>query len=284
MFCKKCGHEYNEGQMFCTGCGEALTEANRSQPQGSYADEEYSGNENTIKASKSQVRKSLVADKFVSAFSNNLFMVACILTTVSVCISFIVGVMDVISVLYAIFMWLIYGDAKRGIANSKYMRFISGTVYAVKILLWVVFGAGAVSAFLSLVASSAAAVDFNMTFSRYTQISEVLGVGIALFMFLFFAFGAATALLLNILFYKPAHKFAQSIYTSVDTGVMNLENVSKTKNGIIVLLVIKVLSVLVSDLNSGNFIRSGCLCATYILIYLWLKKHFNNNAINNNAN
>ncbi len=270
MVCEKCKKQYKKGQTVCADCGGALTK--------------NSGNQTKTKGSKSEVRRKLVEDKFISAFSDNSFMIVCILTTISAVISSVSGFVDIIGILFAIFMWLTYSVAKKGVIYSKYMRFTSGMVYTIKIMFWFGFGVYVLIAIFSLAVPSLTASTFHNTFNYYNSLFEFLAVDIGIIMFLVYIIYAVVFALTNILFYNPAHKLAKSMYKSVDVGELNLEHFSKTKNCALFMAVVKILMALVSHGGIKSIASAVCLCAAYIIIHFWLNKYFGTEYVNYNEN
>lgn len=252
MKCINCEYEHEEAFEFCPICGTAQC--------GGFGD---------------RVR---------AVVGSKAFLAICILITAAAALPLFsfstVSLIDVLQILYVIFLWLSYSAAKKGGDLGGNLRLVSGAVYAEYIIVNVVsiiFMVGgvlfaAVSPIMSsipydtLMEEVEIAIDGmpadimlpELTSETVGTLFLALGIG--------FVLVGALILVLNILSLKKIHRFAKSVYTSVQSGVPALEKVSAAKNWLMVIGAFGALdavSSLAVDLPMG--IASGCAAAAAII-------------------
>lgn len=258
MRCTNCGYESEENFAFCQRCGAAAPEV---------------------------APKNLAADRVFACLKDGLFLAVCILLTCSAALQILVGGVPVITILAAIFTWLAYADAQKGMVNVKHLRHISGTVYAnyvvINVVSIIVLVCGIVStAFLALTGSTGIDVPIN----EITQVIEELtgifvppeGIYIVLTVtvVMLIVIGAV-CLVLNVLGMRKIHRFVKSVYVGVKTGSEEFYKVRSAKAWLIVFASftgVPALSTISESFLSG--FSSGCIVAVYILAVILINKYF----------
>lgn len=314
MFCQNCGFNLDNNAAFCPNCGTAAPkpeaaapiaapvatpapEQTYAAPQPTYAapEQSYTAPQPTYTAPQ-QVFTGYAANpvtaRFNSVFSDVLFLIVCILVSVSTLFSSIVVSTnawgqtsasfspDVFGILFTIFLWMTYSSAKKGNINIKSLRSTSGTTFAMYIVVWVAVGLFGVCGILLLVAGNAVGGELMSglvdEMGSDAAILYELGLGSAGAAFTLIALivllAAGILTVYNIFFYGALHKFAKSLYTSAQNG---FENIQKANACGIWLLVIGILNAITS-FGGGftGFIAGAAQAATYIILFVWIRKHF----------
>lgn len=304
MFCQNCGFNLDDNAAFCPNCGNAVAKAEAPAPAAAPVatpapEQTYAAPQPTYTAPQptyaapQQVFLNPVTARFNAVFSDVLFMVVCILVTVSaVFSSFKVTTTawggtstsfspDVFGVLFTIFLWMTYTSAKKGNINVKSLRSTSGTTLAMYIVMWVVVGLLGLAGILLLVSGNALGSEFmdaipSEVGGAFAEIIYELGINSIDALFTLFAiimlFIAGIFAVVNIFFYGSLHKFAKSLYTSAQNG---FENIQKAKTCSTWLIVVGILNAL-SSFSGGfaGFIAGAAQSATYIILFVWIKKYF----------
>ena len=228
MICNNCGQTVPDGIKSCPHCG--TTYIYTSAPV------------------------NPVAERLCAVFSDKLFLTASVLSAVKVGISFLLGSVDVISLLFAIFLLITYFNAKKGTLTPDHLRYTSGCVYWKTIVNWVCVGLYAVGAiWLTLCAGL-----IYFTFMKSGDLSDdifsmsmdtvlpVIYLGFAVICLI----NAAGFVVSNLIFYRPAHKFAKALYTDYQNGVSREYNAKKISVWLMVMaianLVIMVFTILIT--------------------------------------
>ena len=314
MFCQNCGFNLDNNAAFCPNCGTAAPkpeaaapiaapvatpapEQTYAAPQPTYAapEQSYTAPQPTYTAPQ-QVFTGYAANpvtaRFNSVFSDVLFLIVCIFVSVyTLFASFVTTTnaygytstefsVNIFGILFTIFTWMAYASAKKGNINIKAIRGISGTILALSIVLWVAIGIFGVCGLLLIAAGDAVGDDLMSELVSTINIDAELiyNLGIRSIEEIFIFFGVLFLLvagifaLFNILFIGKLHKFAKSIYTSAQTGY---ENVAKAKSVSTWLLVVGILSA-IGSFSGGftGFLSGAGLAAAYIVLFVWIKKHF----------
>lgn len=111
MKCTNCGYENTGNSSACQVCGSVLPFSQTAQDDGIF-----------------QLAK------------DNIFLTMCILCSVSIGFSLISINFPIIRIAAAVFLWIIFAQSKAGHVDSKYTRFMSGTVFAIYVANWVFWG------------------------------------------------------------------------------------------------------------------------------------------------
>ncbi len=278
MFCKSCGYQLDDNATVCPNCEQAKAE----QPNAAVSQQEYPAAQqdfNAYQQGNPAYTINPVAQRYNGIFSDTLFLVSCICVSISTVLGLLAGSVDVLGVLFTIFMWLTYSSAKSGRISANHLRKTSGTVYAVRIITWVLVGVLGLLAILSLAASGflLSLLSTSSLGSDIDYIGHLLGgggaiLGVALFIGLLIA--AAVAVLVNIFFYGNLHKLAKAFYISIETGNEQLPNIGIIKTLLLVFGILSGIGALGSLEYIPSFIASAASAANYIILSVWLKKNF----------
>lgn len=280
MKCGYCGFENSDEFKFCQNCGNPLAVQQESATEPEF----ISPNGDTYTAEAEPIKPFGVSDMILSALRDNLFFVVCILMTVVAGTGFLSGSVPVLQVLYTIFLWLCYAEASKGIASANHLRNISGTVYASYVILnvaSVIIGiCGVIIALiLGLVGSNQMLIDeitdafqssgLNITMPDWLLSVSGVAVGVI------FVIVAAIMILINILIYKNLHRFAQSVYRSVEAEQNMIVKADFACVCLIVLGILTAVSALstfgAAQIMAG--ISNAASAALMIICGILIKKH-----------
>lgn len=219
------------------------------------------------------------------ALRDGMFLAICILITVAAGLKVLAGDgFDVIYTLLTVFLWLTYTQAQKGIADSKHLRCISGTVYANYVITFV--AAVLVAVLGSVLALALAALGGNT--NQWNGLLDMLGedvlgglsqvmLGLAGgVLLLVSAVVSIGMIVVNIFSMRYIHRFAKSLYQSVDNGVLRLQHSRAAKIWLFVSGGILSLSAVVA-LCSAQLIGAACdgaAGAAAILAGLMIGKYF----------
>lgn len=267
MKCNNCGNEILENSAFCTFCGSPLT---------------------SVEATDTPV--SAVKEKILNIFKDKLFLVLCILVSVSTVFSIANSNIPLLLILFTIFLWLIYAKAAKNTVDIKNMRCVSGTVFAVYVINWVLIGllgfATVIGAIITLAIGSTAEFEntINQILSEYdfsvNGFDSLLALTtgsimiIAVVAFIIFLVICVIAAIVNIFGMRSLHKFAKSLYISAQIDNFRIEKLNAAKSWLLVFGIGTCISALPCLDDFLAFVTSGCLGVAYILAYILIKKHF----------
>lgn len=259
MKCSNCGFETAQGNAFCPHCGERLI--HDVQPQGTFA------------------------VQVLAALKDPLFLAVCILLSVSCLMSLSAGSVPLINILITVFLWLTYAQARKDIADADHLRCVSGVLYAEYVIYYVTAG-------LVLFMGVIFAIGFNIISNSMDGFWEALlgdfaeaDVAASLlallpsisgtFIFAVCAFASAIMVVVNIFTTRYLHRFAKSVYQSIQQGVYAVECAKASK---ILLFVIGGITVFgsLSDLTSnqfGSFIANASSGGCAIMAGLLIRKY-----------
>lgn len=290
MKCSNCNHEIIGDFTFCPNCGAKVE---NEQPESSF---DTQPDFSDITAASTFNAPVFSAPDFLKC---GLFLTVCILQSIATALPLFSGNISVISILFTIFLWLAYYNARKNTPNTiTNMRSISGTLFAQYVINWVLCGLSALCGILfvsvaGFIGKNATYLDsFRYDIRRYIYqaISESeLGkeiysnlsylnaftfatlIIIAAFIFIIIAIVLA---LFNIFGTRSIHKFAQSLYRR-EAGVTNtLVKLGTAKNWMLVFGIFKGISAVSSIPTSlTDFCVDGCLAAIYIIAFIIIGKY-----------
>lgn len=279
MKCNNCGFEFQEEVRFCPVCGQPMQASQPTEPP--YNEPQYAQPQPAA-----QDGVNIAASKIFTVLKDKLFFVICILMTTDAALSVFGGV-DVLKVLFAVFLWIVYSSAQKGYVDAKNLRCVSGTVYANYVIINVACGILAVcGALLSvmMVFSSEVSDFLDEIISPIggwqgilpqPEINEVI-VGAAWLIGVIFVLSALVMLVLNLLGMRKIHRFVKSVYMGVMTQNPNFENPNGVKTWLMVFGVLSGLSALMSLIGFNIFEASaaGCEAAASIISSILIGKYF----------
>ena len=237
-------------------------------------------------------------------FSGPLFLTLCIMISVLTCVELAFSNVNVLMVLLTIGMWISYSKARDGEKLGTGAVMISGTLKAMKILLWVSTGifffAGMVAVLLSdwLVSDVGDIIDAylpEITFSLESMgiadvdiESEIFGLldsleamGLSSFEVISIVITAvgivisAIALimvLMNVFYFRKLHLCAKSICEYEKGNTDEIIYVNAVSNWLMVLGILSAVSAAIS-LGGGSMITEAVTAALYILASVFIKKN-----------
>lgn len=262
--------------MKCTNCG---FESELSYP--------------TCPQCQAEIQPNPAAQKILRALKDTLFLVICILTSVSCLLSFSGGGAPVIEILLTVFLWLTYAQSRKDIADAKHLRCISGTVYTNYVITYVSAGIVVVAGVICSIAFGFISNDPNFLESMLADFTDVDVAGITqavafipsgLILFLF-VFIAAILVVINIFSMRYIHRFAQSVYISIETGTLALKHANTTQIWLYIFGGCSAVGCLASLADGGMtaFISSAVSSATPIIAGLLIRKHLLNETVDQAA-
>lgn len=272
MKCNYCQFEHPEPFSFCPACG---------------CDNRTPATQNTA------------ADKMLPVLKSKLFLVLCILSSAACFFSLINDSFSVVQVLITVFHWIVYSKARKGTVDAKQLRNVSGAVFANYVINYVLAGififAGIIFGIVCFISPSFPDLynsfmeGFNSAFEgsginpdEFAGILADMGVTLevlismlgVLMLIVFTVIGIAL-IILNALGIKKLHRFAKSVYKSVENGVWEPCNINAAYGWLIALSVLSGISAF-SSVASGDFlgfISNGLDASVTVLSVILIKKH-----------
>ncbi len=273
MKCMSCGYEAPIEMTTCPQCGAVLPTAEpAAQPV--YAQ--------PAEAVYTQPLATHPVYAFLLNFvQDQLFMIIAILTTVAAAVQLIAGNgINLIALLVTIFMWLAYSKAKKGELDRNNLRHVSGTVYAMYIIfnvaaIMLIIG-GALTALAMGMAAGALPTDLVVDIDGVPAeaLELLLGTG-GIVLGVILALLGVGMLLISIFCYKRLHRFAKSLYESIDTMQFAFVHQQAAYNWLLVIGILDAISALgamADDLLTG--VAAACTAAAYIVGAVLVRKHF----------
>lgn len=231
---------------------------------------------------QTEVRPNPAAQAILGALRDPLFLVICILLSVATALSLVGGNLPVIEILFTVFLWLVYSKSSKGIADAKYLRCVSGTMYANYVITYV---AAILVAVMGLILAAALKMIVNDPFMLEELLSELGDVDYAAIsgmitflpgslLLVAFLIAAAAVVVLNIFSNRYIHRFAKSVYQSIETGNLNLKHATVAMVWLFIYGGISGLSCL-SSLANGLLaaLGSAASCGACIIAGLLINKY-----------
>ena len=264
MHCPHCGNLISDDAAFCPLCGKPTA---APAPDPTY---------------NPQPPVSPLYQRTQAALGDGLFLAACILMSVGALLSF-----NVIHVLFAIFMWLLFAQSRKGIADPRYLRAISGTVFAEFVLSLVAVGSLAFCGVFFIFGLSnpmlietlkdslgylpagsesyAAAVLYVLSVASW-----LIGAG--------FLLAAGICLVISLCGVRKVHQFFKGLYTNLLYGQDALPSVDTAAGWILVFGIFAAIAAVFSWGGGTEsvkvFLGDGCRAAALIIVNRLLVKHF----------
>lgn len=264
MKCNNCNFETEQDFVYCPNCGAAHTESTNSETNFENAE---------------PVSINPAADRILSVLKDNLFLAVCILVSASAVLSILSATLPVLSILFTIFLWLVYAGGKKGIADAKYLRYVSGTVFAGYVINFVLAGlilfAGLLcGVFFGALGSNSYLLDDILSQTEFSDLAGLFISASGVVLFFLFAFIGAVYLVLNLLGMRKIHSLAKTTYQSIDCGVLNLPDANSARVWLLVFGIcagVAALSSLAVDASAA--LSSGCDAAAMIISSVLINKY-----------
>ncbi len=265
MKCNNCGFEHEQDFEYCVNCGTKVAQQNF--------------------VSVESVSLNPAEDIVLPALRDKLFLVLCILMTVTCAISLLASRIPLLNILITVFLWLTYADAQKGFANEKHLQFISGVVYAQYIIvnvvsiIFIVCGILFGALFSTIVDDSNFIIEFTKQLEQFginpANASQFISYMTVWFLGGLVVFIGVIALVFNILMMKKIHRFAKSVYMGVMYQNTEFENPRTVRNWFIFVAVCGGITTL-SSVAAGPLaiVSNACVIATTIMVIVLLNKHF----------
>ena len=277
MRCNYCQSEFEDSAKFCPVCGAPVGPSEDNKPDYFSQANEFPPQSEFVPSVPMINPLHAKTDMLVK---DNLFLATCILHTVATALPLFgefKGI-NVILIIIAVFLWIIYAESKKGLPNPARIRIISGCIYATKVVLYVLGGLLALMGIISFFSTKPWIKLFTDAFDAGTIPSDdferffsiggwIIGIT--------FIFAALLIIILTYFSYGKIHKFVKSCYENIQSGVDALENRNTTSVWLIVFAVfigITALGSITSDPVSS--IAFGCQAATCVISHLLIKKYY----------
>lgn len=256
MKCMNCGYDNAENAGVCQGCGSALAVEQRSLPK-----------------------------RMLGLLNDNIFMILCILYSVSIGFSLVSGNVSVVRILTAIFLWMVFSKSKNGAIPSNSVSYISGTIFASYVIQLVLCCIVGLCGLLLVILTST--MDTTRLWNMiYPGIRPFIGADLGHFTelakFKLFLISAALILFaviglcINVFGWRRIHRFVQSIYKSLERGQINLVRCGAAQVWMMVFGMLYAISAVIvliwGSLNS--FFENACLSAVFIMGRVLVRKYF----------
>lgn len=257
MKCSNCGYEIEETFEVCPRC-------------------------------QTQMVVKPAAKRILPALHDKWFLALCLLMSVSCLLGLSGGGVPVIQILLTVFLWLTHSQSHKGIADERHLRCISGTVYAEYVIQYVaailvgvlgvifalVFSYLANDpAFMETLASAVVDEEFAYVIDTFAFVlTEVPSVVIAIICIA----AGVLVILVNIFILRYIHRFAQSIYKSLEGWELDLVHTNAAMVSLFVLggfSAVSGLSALFGGELFGLF-SNGVSAAVNIIAGLLIRKYF----------
>lgn len=265
MKCNNCGYELEASFPYCPNCGNAQTSVAPEAPA---------------------VPVNTAAMRFLPALKDKLFLVLCILVSVSCAMTLFSTGPDVISILFTIFLWLTFAKAQQDIADEKYLRCISGTYYAhyvilnVSAIIMIVLGVLLSAVLDVLLADESFVGEITGALDSFapgvgSQLSGLFAAGMGIVFMVIFILVGVIMLVINLFSNRYIHRFAKSVYKSIEAGQLELQHVNAAHGWLWAFGIFSGIGFL-GNLASGDvllILSSGASAAASIISALLVKKH-----------
>lgn len=258
MKCTNCDFESEQSYAYCPNCGtKAPTAADSQSPAG---------------------------QTILKVLTDPLFLVICILMSVSCIMALSADGIPLIEILLTVFLWLTYAQSRKGVADAKHLRCISGTVYAQYVINYVVAVLVLVTGVIFSVAFAylAGNPEFLETlfldllddepYQLLMQILPTIPGGLVLAIFVL---ASAIVIVVNIFTLRYIHRFAQSVYRSIETGCLDLKHTTAAQVLLFIIGGATALGCLsaLADNSISALVGSAASSGIAIIAGLLIRKH-----------
>ena len=213
------------------------------------------------------------------------FLAVCILYFTS-CICAATGLftfsIPVVEILLTIFFIMAYVKAKSNAIETKHIKRISGSTFALMIIRFVgcalvvvigilfnyLMGYFGSEGFASLFLRKKAEID------RYVAVVKPIISGISAILMITLIVCAIIAFVIAFLGIGAIHKFVKSTYTSAETGVLDIKAAKTTRGWLIAFAVFFGIDAFSCSFYLPTLAQYGCMCAAMILLSKLVKQYY----------
>ncbi len=229
---------------------------------------------------QAEIQPNPAAQRILLLLKDTLFLVLCILTSVSCVMSISAGNMPLINILITVFLWLTYSQSRKDIANAKHLRCVSGVVYANYVITYVVAGLIVVLGVILTAAIGYIVSDPLFLESMLTDVTEVdlsmltelLAVVPSAIVLVVFIIAAAIVVVVNIFSMRYIHRFVQSVYKSIEAGALDLKHVNTAKIWLFIFGGFAAINILSAE-STTAMVAAAADCATCIIAGILINKY-----------
>lgn len=276
-YCKKCGQQIDDDALFCPRCGQKQEEpgAYDAPKMQAFSYNDFNGTDEKTSDAVFPQALSLVKDE--------LFLFVCVLMSVSSLMGLVNRSLPVITILYTVFLWIIYLDGRKNITDPAHIRYLSGTIFATYVINWILAGLAVLMGlgFTTVLAAvnSAGGFDTILNLSEYDPeiinafnlLSSLSGTVVLLF-----CLGIAVVVaVLNLFGRRIVHRFVKANYKCMqeaNTVVLDSGVVSKW---LMIMGIVSAVSEIAGIFGglTATMASNLCFAAAMIIASILVKKH-----------
>lgn len=231
---------------------------------------------------QAEIQPNPAAQRILPALKDTLFLIICILVSLSCVLSISLDNFSVIDILIAVFLWLTYAQSRKDIADAKHLRCISGAVFANYVINYVWAGLVVlVGVLFAALIGNLSALEGLLTDVADTDLSavtEMLSVVPSVLILVVFLVVGAVMVVFNIFSLRYIHRFAQSVYKSIEAGVTDLKHTNAAKIWLFVYGGLSALDCLSAD-GVTALLLAAVNCAACILAGILINKYLINEPV-----
>lgn len=248
MKCSKCGVEYDIMYGCCPNCGEVAV------PQQVVAEVRHDI------PPVEEVKVNPGQEKLLALLKDKLFLLICIFLTVSCALSITGGAIPVFPTLIAIFMWILYAGARKGVIKQGQIQAIRTTIrveYILNNVLNIILILTGIATCLVMVVAAGAFEAFIIAITDFLE--EELGFPVIishLSTTMHLLIGGITSLgttltgiyglVVSLLFLRKANNFVKAVQKNVETNNSNYAFALSAKKWIFAYGIYRILDVIIS--------------------------------------
>lgn len=266
MKCRFCGYESGEDFSFCPSCGNAVTDGKdelcveREEPSGASA-----------------------VYRILNLLKDNLFLVLCICLSVGTGAGLIGGNLNVINVLASVFLWLVFAQVQKNNVDATQLKNVSGTVYASYIInnvACVIIGICGTVCGVVLAMFGGEVAEELLIYTEFNDenMIDIISESAVLFGVIIVVASIITATvmwMINFFGTRSIHKFAKSLYKSVESDKLSLVKCRAAHNWLMVFGIFSVISAVSSltDFYIIGVVQSVGMAAAEIIAAMLINRY-----------
>ena len=326
MYCQNCGREIGNAK-YCPICGSVQPdydpEPMETAPAGPAIERVYDNYNGQIRddrvSAPGAYRTGRIEDKYRAAFRDPMYLAITLIITVTTILSIFVGTKSgvygnirvavagvsitasVFPILFTIALWIIFGAVRgKGRLGTTGYAMASGTLKAIRIVLWVLFGLFIALLLLMIVFGSIQLSRYGVSLSAFLEelnyeigrsipdidipgVAGAIAAGWIVAVVIITLIIGIAAFIIMIICYKKLHNFAKSVCVSLKTGMENYRSARGARSWLIVLAIFSFIGAFFSVfslrttaniLSLISFLLTGI---AEILAAIMIKTHFLSN-------